>query len=200
MNKQVKNTLLFVFTLMVYIGLPICILLGLISFDHKFYALTIGAFVVYVVFRLAGYTNEEMGVTVKNWKCSLRRIAPFTIVLLAMGFYLLLSGRSRITPNEHWTFFIFYVFISSPVQEFLYRGVLSAYLQHSKLSEYLKCLIISLLYAFVHIIYRDALTLLLTFIIGIVWYNCYRKDKTLLGVSVSHAILGVVTIIAGVID
>lgn len=58
----------------------------------------------------------------------------------------------------------------------------------------------SILYSFVHIIYKDALTLLLTLVIGLVWYEYYHKDKTLVGVSISHAILGVVTIIAGVIN
>ena len=200
MRSQAKSISLLAFVLFIYIGLPLCILFGLINFDYKFYALTIGAVVVYAVFRLAGQTNESMGLTLKNWRSSLFTILPFTFGLLILGLYLLISGQSRFTPNEHWSFFIFYVFISSPVQEFLYRGALSAYLEKSKLSEPLKMVTTSILYSFVHIIYKDALTLLLTFFIGLVWYKCYHKDKTLVGVSVSHAILGVVTIIAGVIN
>lgn len=55
-------------------------------------------------------------------------------------------------------------------------------------------------YAFVHIIYKDILTVILTFIIGLIWYNLYRKDKNLLGVSISHCIIGMITILLGIID
>ena len=58
----------------------------------------------------------------------------------------------------------------------------------------------SLLYSFVHIIYRDFLTCLLTLIIGLIWYKNYEKNRNIIGISLSHAVLGAITIFAGIID
>ena len=58
----------------------------------------------------------------------------------------------------------------------------------------------SLCYSFVHIIYKDVLTCVLTFIIGIIWYMFYKKDKNLCGVTLSHMVLGVATIVLGIIN
>lgn len=198
--KNVSKTILFFFICLIYIGLPLSILFGLIDFAYKFYALTIGAIVVYGAFRLFGFTNMELGITVQNTKKAIIHILPLTIVLAIIGIGIWISGYSRITPNEQWSFFLFYVFISSPVQEFLYRGVLEAVLDKYKLPYMARMVISTALYSFVHIIYRDWLTILLTFMIGLIWYFCYQKTKNLVGVSISHAVLGVVTIVAGIID
>lgn len=56
------------------------------------------------------------------------------------------------------------------------------------------------MYSFVHIIYKDIITIILTFIIGIIWFYLYRKDKNLFGVSLSHCIVGILTIFLGIID
>lgn len=198
--KNASKTILFFFICLIYIGLPLFILFGLINFAYKFYALTIGAIVVYGVFRLFGFTNIELGITVQNTKKAIIHVLPLTIILAIIGIGIWISGYARITPNEQWSFFLFYVFISSPVQEFLYRGVLEAALDKYKLPYMARMIISTALYSFVHIIYRDWLTILLTFMIGLIWYFCYQKTKNLVGVSISHAVLGVVTIVAGIID
>lgn len=195
-----SKVFLFLFICFIYIGLPISILLGLISFNYKFYALTIGAVVVYVVFRTLGFTNSDLGITIKSTKKSIIYVLPLTIVLAIAGIVIWMCGYSRITPNEQWSFFLFYIFISSPVQEFLYRGALDAALDKYKLPYIARMIISTTLYSFVHIIYRDWITLLLTFAIGLIWFFCYQKTKNLFGVSISHAVLGFVTIVAGVID
>ncbi len=202
MNAKGKKTSVFLlfFICIIYIGLPLSILAGLIDFDYKFYALTIGSVVVYGVFRLLGFSNADMGITFMNTKKSIIHVMPLTIVLVIAGVTIWLLGYSRITPNEKWSFFIFYIFISSPVQEFLYRGSLEAALNKFKLPYWGRMVLSTALYSFVHIIYRDWLTLVLTFAIGLIWYFCYQKTKNLIGVSISHAVLGVVTIVAGIIN
>ncbi len=191
---------LSVFMLIVYIGLPLSILFGLISFDFKFYALTIGGIAVYLVFRALGFSNCDLGITLENTAKSIKYVLPVTILLGIVGVALWVGGFSRITPNEKWTFFFFYIFISSPIQEFLYRGALNSAFEKLGIPNFARMVSTSILYSFVHIIYRDWLTLLLTFVIGLVWYYCYQKSKNLIGVSISHAVLGVVTIVAGIID
>ena len=191
---------LSLFLVLVYVGLPVFILIGFIPFDYKFYVLTVGAVIVYVVARTTGLSNEALGITTNNAKPSVMAVLPFTLILVIIGIVIWISGYSRMTPNETWPFFIFYIFVSSPVQEFLYRGALPAFLRKRHFNNSSVCFISTFLYSFVHIIYKDWLTLLFTFAIGLIWFFCYNKSKNLIGVSFSHAILGVITIIAGIID
>jgi len=199
MNPATKKYSLWLIIFLVYIGLPISILFDVIGFEYKFYALTVGGFATYAIFRLLGFSNEDMGITSKQWGKSILHVLPVTVVLLIIGAAIYFSGYSRIIPNETWNFFIFYIFISSPIQEFLYRGALTVSLERQNIRPIGVMLISTLLYSFAHIIYKDWLTLLLTFFIGLIWYASYQKSKNLIGVSISHAVLGVITIIAGVI-
>lgn len=199
-NPKTFKALLLCFIVVIYIGLPLLILFGVINFDYKFYALTIGGIIVYILFRYLGFSNWDLGITNCNIQNSIVCVLPITVLLAIIGCVLWIGGFSRITPNEHWTFFIFYIFISSPIQEFLYRGALEAALQKLNYPFIIRMILTSTLYSFVHIIYRDCLTLLLTFLIGLIWYYCYYRFKNLIGVSISHAVLGVVTIVAGIIN
>ena len=151
--------------------------------------------------RFLGFNNSEMGITLKETKSSIKHVIHITVFLLIAAIILFFTGKGqRFQPNETAVFYFFYLFISSPVQEFLYRGALKKMLDYLGASETLKLILSTAAYSFVHIIYRDPLTLFLTFIIGLIWYKCYSKTDNLIGVSMSHAVLGIVTIVTGVID
>ncbi|MDO4753474.1 MAG: CPBP family intramembrane metalloprotease [Bacillota bacterium] len=184
----------------IYIGLPILILVGVLPFDSKFYILTLGAAIVYFLARVLGISNAEMGITKYNCRKSIMAVLPITIFLALTGVALWALGFSRINPNETWKFYIFYIFISSPVQEFLYRGAIIGIISNMNFGYYVQLIVSSVLYSFVHIIYQDLITLCLTLIMGVIWFINYKKSNNIFGVSISHAVLGVVTIIAGIID
>ena len=74
------------------------------------------------------------------------------------------------------------------------------YFEQNSNNHYLWVILSSLYYSFVHIIYKDVLTCLLTFIIGIIWYLLYRKDYALSGVVFSHIVLGILTISLGIVN
>lgn len=185
---------------LVYVGLPVLILLGVIAFDLKFYALTIGGVFTYVVFRILGFTNQELGITLKGAGRSLLRVLPITVILVAVAAALFFTGNTSFNPTENWAFYVFYVLISCPVQEFLYRGALTVFGDALKFPMWGTLILTSVLYSFVHIIYLDWLTLVFTLVMGVIWFIAYNKARSLVGVSVSHAVLGVVTIAAGIID
>ena len=184
----------------VYLLIPILILVNILDFRYKFFALTFGTLLVYILMRLTGISNDQMGITKKHgWK-SVLDIAPVTVTLLIVGFIAWTSGWSRFEPNESLSFYLFYIFISSPTQELLYRGILPVLLDSFRASETTKFIATSSLYSFAHVIYRDPLTLLLTFAIGLIWYQSYRRTHNLLGVGISHAALGLATIAVGAIN
>lgn len=184
----------------IYIGVPLLIYFKRIDFQYKFHVLTIGGVFVYVFLRVGGFTNADLGITLEGAKASLWNALPITAFLCGLCLYLWASGRARMVPNEKWTFYLFYLFISSPLQEFLYRGALTAVFTRLGLPLFVTALLTTVLYSFVHIIYRDKLTMLLTSVIGVIWFFCYQSSGSLLGVSISHAVLGAVTIAVGIID
>lgn len=200
-NQKTKRISLCTLVLLVYIALPLLILFKVLSFEHKFSFLTIGAVLVYILLRFLGFKNADIGISSLKIKESLLAVLPITLVLLIAAIVLFVTGAGqRFEPSETIYFYLFYLFISSPIQEFLYRGALTGIFNQLGLSENVKLFLTSILYSLVHIIYKDVLTLLLTFIIGLIWYKCYRKTNNLIGVSASHAVLGIVTIVTGVID
>ena len=67
-------------------------------------------------------------------------------------------------------------------------------------NKYLFLILSSFCYSFVHIIYRDILTCIITFVMGIIWYLFYKKDMNLCGVIISHMVLGIATIVLGIVN
>ena len=184
----------------IYILPVILLLLDVIPFSYKFHVLVVGAVCMGMYLCWRGFSFREIGFPTSGAGRSLRDVLPLTIVmvLLIIGFSIF-GSISRI-PNERWPFFIFYIVISSPAQEFLFRASLYRIFQTVRLGEIAQTIASALLYSFIHIIYRDPWTLVITFCVGIVWFRLYAKSQHLLGVSLSHALLGVLTIMTGIVD
>ena len=190
-----KNKKIFIVINTLYILVPLSILIFQQLFKYKFYILVTFGILIYFWLRKNNISNEDLGITKRNIANSLISNLPIIIsvsIIILMKFL----NINKFVPSETIYFYLFYIFISCPIQEFLYRGFYG-YFDNGKHST---MLISSSMYAFVHIIYKDILTIVLTFIIGLIWYNLYIKDKNLFGVSISHCIIGVVTIFLGIID
>ena len=56
------------------------------------------------------------------------------------------------------------------------------------------------LFGYVHIIYGDMLTVVVMSIVGLFWYQAYQRSSNLIDVTISHVVLGVMTIALGIID
>lgn len=194
-----KNKLLLASILIIYILVPVLILFNSYLYEIKFYILTGIGLIVFLLMKLFNISNNELGITKSNLLKSVKRNLLLIILCIFVIIVFKIFHMDKYNPNETIFFYIFYIFISCPVQEFLYRGVFGYFDMNSKYN-YLWIMISSLCYSFVHIIYRDILTCILTFIIGIIWYIFYKKDKNLCGVTLSHIVLGIVTIVLGIVN
>lgn len=194
-----KNKLLLSIILIIYILVPIIILFSDYLYEIKFYLLTGIGLAIFILMKLFKVSNEELGITKKNiWK-SIKRYSVLIIISAIFILIFKLLHIDKYNPDETLLFYIFYIFVSCPIQEFLYRGVIG-YLDINSKYSYLWIVLSGLCYSFVHIIYRDILTCVLTFIMGMIWYILYKKDKNLCGVILCHMILGIATIVLGIVN
>ncbi|QHU94069.1 CPBP family intramembrane metalloprotease [Candidatus Saccharibacteria bacterium oral taxon 488] len=196
-----RRQIIYLYTIVcVYLTLPILICIGIIPWNMKFVALIVGVVAMYIVMRILGNTHSDIGITRQRTIYSLKTVLPITIVLLiAAGLFLLLE-KPRFSPTEGIGFYVFYILISCPAQELLFRGILSRMLQELRLHRVLELGVAAALFGYVHIIYGDMLTVVVMSIVGIVWYRAYQRSSNLIGVTMSHVILGVMTIALGIID
>lgn len=195
-----KNKILFSMVVLLYILIPSLILFNDTLFQYKFYILTIMGILIYIVFMINKTKNNDLGITTNNLFKSLKRNIPLISLFVITIIVFKIFGLSKYNPTESIYFYIFYIFISCPIQEFLYRGVFGYFEKTFIENKYIIILISSVLYSYVHIIYRDITTCVLTFVFGIILYILYRKDYNLFGVSINHIILGILTICLGIIN
>ena len=162
----------------VYLMLPILICIGVIPWSMKFAALVVGAVMMYIVMRILGNTHSDIGITRQHTIYSLRTVLPITIALIiAAGLFLLLE-KPRFSPTEGIGFYVFYILISCPAQELLFRGILSRILQELRLRRSLELGVAAALFGYVHIIYGDMLPVVVMSIVGLFWYRAYSAHQT----------------------
>lgn len=196
---KLNDKKLFIIILMIYIFIPIMIYFNDFLYEIKFYLLTGLGLLIYLLLRLNKVNNKQLGITKINTVKSIKRNLIYSSIFVVGIILLKIFNLDKFDSNETLLFYFFYIFISCPIQEFLYRGVFG-YFENKIFSNKIIIIILSsVCYSFVHIIYKDVLTCVLTFIMGIVWYHFYKKDNNLIGVSISHSILGILTILLGIV-
>jgi len=196
--QERKKVILIVF--FAYILPVLLVFLELIPFSWRFYVLILAAMVVVVIAYLYRFSLVELGFTGNNLGKSLKAIALPTLISAGLMFVYYLTHGSRLDNSAYqWIFYLFFVGVSSPIQEFLYRGFLFGIFKRAKFAPWLQIILSTLLYSFVHLIYRDIPTLVFTFIIGIYWGWNYAKFRNLYSIIISHSLLGAISILVGLV-
>jgi membrane protease YdiL (CAAX protease family) len=183
-----------------YILPVLFIYLGLVPFSWRFYILILAAVAILAIAQLYQFSPRELGITKQNFSSSLSAIAlPTLASALLMFIYYMIQGARIDNSAYRWPFYIFFVAVSSPLQEFLYRGFLFGIFSRAKLAIWLQILLSTLLYSLVHLIYEDVPTLLSTLIIGLFWGYHYAKYRNLYSIIICHSILGAIAILVGLV-
>lgn len=181
-----------------YVLPPTAIALQMIPFSFRFLLLTVITPLLFFVRPSEAIDNKTLGITKHNLSKSIITIIPITLVLALPIVFVAGVNKPRYDNSDLSIFFyIFYVLISCLFQEFAYRGYLFPALDILPLGKWARIILASVLFSFVHIIYKDIYILLSTLIAGLLWSIHYDKCRNLAGVTVSHAIVGVLTISLG---
>jgi len=162
--------------------------------------------------KLLPYPKSFYGFTLDKWKTELSDSIYYSflcIILLTILKWLFvwlssnhepvfvysLSGFSinnKITEIQVISMLFIYVFISSPLQEIIVRGGLQGPLQFMLGVEYNKwwsILAANMVFSMVHLLFSIRLAIA-AFFIGLFWGWLYSKQRGLLGVIVSHMLIG----------
>ena len=191
---------LFLIILAIYVSPVFLILTGLVPFEYRFYVLEVATILVVLYSLSASVGLNRLGFSQKNLWASIKHILPITLIFALPIMLALILGWTRVDNSKiSWSFYLFFIFISSPSQEILYRGYLFHLLGKAGLNRSGLIILSSILYSFVHLIYLDIATLVITFIIGIFWGINYQKYRNIYGVILSHSILGAMAILAGMV-
>lgn len=177
------------------------ILIGAIPFAFRFHVLLLVSIGLAIYAYASGYTLRELGVRSDNLAPSLLINAGLAAALALPIVAAYAAGLIREPTLPDWNlFFVCYVLVFCPAQEFSCRGLLFAAMNRSHITGPLAQISISAVsYAFLHTVYHDWLTMAATIFMGIVWGVVYRAVPNLWGVMLSHAVLGVVSIELGLI-
>lgn len=153
------------------------------------------------------YPIEFYGMTLKDWKKDTWEAflvtIPILIIFIVVKWFLIhlipifqsaplfeFFPEKEIYQENYYLFSLVYL-IFIPIQEFLVRGIFQSCLRNFFIGEYKVILAIvgsNLIFAAEHAV-KSLIFAAGVFILGLFWGNLYQKQNSLVGVSVSHAIV-----------
>jgi membrane protease YdiL (CAAX protease family) len=167
---------------------------------------------------------ENFGLNVRNWKKNLLESVIYsTFIIVAYTLFkwilistvlkgtssLLFDPKSTFVPvstyntNTYFSYLIIYI-LFVPIQEFLVRGVLQSSLYYflggpQEKRMWMSIIVANFLFGILHL-HSSFHYVLLAFLPGIFWGWLFARQKSLLGVVVSHLLIGVwVVFISGLL-
>ena len=169
--------------------------------------------VMLVVMKKSGFPYKTFGLSTKNWRQHIIEAILFSIpiiIILMVAKWIVLHFVLQETPvtffnpksslpghfswSLYWVILVIYILIS-PGQELIVRGALQSgfyiFLQGSKKKRLWIAIIISNLVFSIPHLYSSSYFALIVLIPGFFWGWLYARQKTLIGVSVSHIFIGV---------
>jgi membrane protease YdiL (CAAX protease family) len=182
-----------------YVLPVILIFIGIIPFGFRFITLVIVGLLIILSAFLRRVSLSETGFNQHNLIPALKNILPITLIctVLSILYYHFYGARIDNSGIPIY-FYAFYILLSAPLQEFLYRSYIFYILSEVNLSRYF-LIISAVLYALAHVIYNDIPTVILSLIIGIYWAYHYTRFKNLYSIAFSHIVLGIVAIATGIL-
>ncbi|HDP74773.1 MAG TPA: CPBP family intramembrane metalloprotease [Bacteroidales bacterium] len=178
-----------------FIGLPVVFYFNKLKLPKSIPLLVV--FLIALLYLLASksFSKKTFGFNgFSCWKTFGLRILISLLVISLLSFIFLPREQLFYLPLQNtklWMLImIFYPIWSAFTQEVIYRGFyFHRYLSLFK-TEYHAIIINGILFGLLHIIFRNWIAVIGATIIGMVWASSYIKHRSILMVSVEHAIVG----------
>jgi membrane protease YdiL (CAAX protease family) len=180
----------------IYVFPVVLLATGVIPFQWRFHVLVLMTLVA-VGLALPRHSAVSLGLTMPRLRSLLAWSILPSLILIVLA---VLSDLGHRTFNPaRLAFYLFFAFVSAPAQEFLYRAFLFAELRAIQTPPKAIVLLSTVLFGFMHIIYRNPATVVLTLVVGLIWAVMFHATRQVCIVAVSHAALGIAAILFGVI-
>ncbi|MEW5845788.1 MAG: CPBP family intramembrane glutamic endopeptidase [Bacteroidota bacterium] len=178
-----------------FIGLPLTFYFGNLKIPKSIPLLVVFFLALVYLLTAKSFNKKTFGINDNiNWRDFIFRIGITIIAITLMSFAFLPKEQLFYLPinkTKLWILImIFYPIWSAFTQEVIYRGFyFHRYISLFK-SKYHAIIINGILFGLLHIIFRNWIAVIGATIIGIVWASSYIKHRSILLVSVEHAIVG----------
>lgn len=177
-----------------YVAPPATILLGIIAFRFRMELLVlVGAAIIGIAL-----LDQPKLRTPDRDAYLFSAGANLAVILATAALFLLFRAHSApggAAQPVSTPFLAFYILISAPIQEFVFRYRLKMIFGSRAPVPYV--LASAILYSWIHVIYFDPLILIGAFILGLIWAAIFWRTNDLIGVSVSHAAIGIMAFWSG---
>lgn len=169
------------------------------------------SYFLYMIMRKSGYPLSAYGLTLKNWKPAVIESLSYTLAiilfLLLLKWFLISTfpmfhDRPLFHIHEmleqglgtfNWLLVTVGYALLAPVQEVMARGCLQGSLTRFLVGErkaFFSIILSNLIFSTLHLQLSLEISLYV-FIVGCFWGWLYSRQKTIAGISLSHAILGI---------
>ncbi len=184
-----------------YIIPPLLIFIGWVDYEYRYHIMA--PTIIWVIFYSVSmkFTSKDLGLVWNHFPKALLLQVGISGSMTALAIIMINQGyvRSLNAPESYW-FYIMYLFISGPVQEYVYRAVPVAELDRLEwMPNVLKVMIVTLNFAWLHVIYFDWIIYFASLWMGLVWTSLYYYKRNFWAVSIAHAICGFAAIWFGLI-
>lgn len=199
-NKSTSCTLRLVLFFSLF-QLPVMMLfLGLVDYSLRYLMLAIGSILLIAYSIIRKYSLKSLGFRSADPGKDLLLNSVFCLVLVLFLWISFRLGLIREPTIPDWNyFFVFYIFVSSPLQEFLFRSLVFRELKSAGAGKITTVAISTINFGLMHIIYHDWVTFLSGLFIGLCLGIIYSETRSLYGISASHAVVGAVSIYVGLV-
>lgn len=187
--------------LALFYALPIFLIsFGILPFSSRHIVL-VGMGIILVAYAISqGIKPRLLGLRGDNLKSAFGlSLLASLIMVLGVMIGLFFGFLEPISYDSGIAFFIFYVFLSAPLQEFVFRCLMIYEMGRFTKNSWVIILFSALIYSFAHAMYHSLLIIFITLIAGIIWGYIYVKRPNFWAVVISHAIVGAITIFFGLI-
>ena len=202
-NPTLKLVLRVVEFIVLFFGIPL-----LIYFDREWTLPTILILPVLVfIFLILKHTTDFRFRELISWDISRSLVQRSTLVvslcmLLMLGYVYFFERENLFNlPRRHpWIFFamcVFYPVFSAFGQEIIYRTFL--YRRYGLLfrKPWQFVLASGITFSFVHIVYYDPVSMILTLVGGLYFARMYLETRSVLFTTVLHGVLGIIVFAVG---
>lgn len=161
------------------------------------YTAFLALFVFQVVFSLKKYDTAALGldkmIAVYHWPFILASVLLAAFIFAERSFLCPLvtwqGTHHLLDDGPVWLPYLFYILLSAPFQELIYRSFLVNYLEEIGLGSGLVVLVGAVLFAFLHLSWGAAL-IVGGFLAGLFWGWLFMKTKSFWLLALSHIIVG----------